>query len=131
MISEKDVKDNFIVLHNYGENADYWPRNTIVLSTVTITRNNKKNETKKWIHRNEPRGMHAEKRFLQELEKTIELSEVNEVKVKLVQNYSPCLTCAEAFLEFKNKIEGTNGKVFLTIKFANFYKVYKKKKETE
>ena len=130
-ISKKDVEDNFIVLHNYGENGELWPRCTVVLSTVTITRNNKETKSKKETHRNEPGGKHAEECFLEALRENIGTGKVNKVKAELVQNYSPCSKCAMGFLNFKKEIERRKGEVILTIRFANFYNFHKEPQKTE
>ena len=117
---KKAIEDDFIVQHQYDEHGN-WPRSTIVLSTVKIYATA---EVDPIIHhwtRNNVMGRHAEKRFLDKLETEIAKHEVTKIEAKLVQNYSPCSVCADALLEFRDKMQNKSIEFSLTIEFANVY----------
>ncbi|CAB3979863.1 single-stranded DNA cytosine deaminase-like isoform X1 [Paramuricea clavata] len=99
-----------------------WPKSTTILSTVEIRFTTGKVDTSSNIYRNEGKGGdHAEKRFLDELKSKIAQRQVTGLKAKLVQNYSPCRTCANDISEFMDK-DCKDIEFYPEIEFANFYK---------
>ena len=114
------IENNFIVQHQYGEHGN-WPGSTIVLSTVKIYATA---EVDPIIHhwtRSNVKDRHAEKRFLDKLESTIKNQQVTRIEATLVQNYSPCSVCADALVEFRDKMQNKSIEFSLTIEFANVY----------
>jgi hypothetical protein len=106
-----------------------WPKSTTVLSTVEIHCTTGKVDTppNNRIYRNEGEGGdHAEKRFLDVLERKIggirKEHRVTRIKVKLIQNYSPCSECADIFLNFIVERNREGIKFSLKIEFVNIYK---------
>ena len=141
-IGKKDIK-KFIVVYKYGEHGYRWPQGiggTVVLSTVKIhyTRSSSNHSvpqqctiTTQSVYENERHPNHAERRFLDDLTEEIDRltaaeSKVHKVEAKLVQNYSPCNSCADRILQFQTD----DMDFFLTIKFANFYKHREQANET-
>ncbi|CAB4034435.1 C- [Paramuricea clavata] len=114
------IENNFIVQHQYGTYGWLWPSTTIVSSICKITSTTKENPFN-WAGSNWT-NQHAEKRFLDELENEIaKHHKVTKIEAKLVQNYSPCSDCANALVEFKEKMQNKNIEFSLTIEFANVY----------
>ena len=152
-LTKNDVKEKFIIKSPYGKVGVY-PSGlgaAIVLSSVTIEfkkhdPNDSKDESKFYhgIYKNTKHKKHAEGKFLKYLKENILRnvidnpptdSNIVEIKVVLVQNYSPCNQlyhgksgCADKIVKFKKDMEDKNISISLTIKFANFYKCYYKQK---
>ena len=119
----KDDIEKFIVTLKYRQAGYPSGRGaTIVLSRVTIHYDESSERLPERIHKNTDENNHAEKRFFNYLKNEINQrqddEEIKEIKVILVQNYSPCRDCADAILKFKE----TEEDIKLTVKFANFYR---------
>ncbi len=97
-----------------------WPNSTTLLSTVNIHNANGLVDTKPRIYRNEGQGgQHAENFFLSQLRE--DKTHATKIEANLVQNYSPCVKCADALIHFKREIEEENKEFSVSIKFANVY----------
>lgn len=131
---ERHLIENFITLGRYNQPGPKWPTgegSAILLSKVKILSQSYLTGTK-WdrIYINPGKaGEHPERAFVNDLGREIQDSKYQRGKyiitAHLVQSYSPCWECAEAFMKFKNKHKGIQ--FFLTIEFANFYRHWENK----
>ena len=123
--------ERFIILGQYNQPGSEWPTgegSVTVMSKVKIYHTESKRDiigTKRDRIYTYPGqgGEHAERAFVYDLDCEIRKharGSIHEITAHLVQNFSPCWKCAQAFVEFKNKHEGI--KFSLTIEFANFYR---------
>lgn len=119
--------ERFIILGQYNQPGPEWPTgegSVTVMSKVKIYHTESKRDIRDRIYTNSgQRGEHAEKTFVNNLDCEIRKrarGSIHEITAHLVQNFSPCWECVQAFVEFKNKHEGI--KFSLTIEFANFYR---------
>ena len=115
-IGKSDAK-KFIVEHKYWTNRHLWPNTTIALSTVN---SNLADPTAHNVYQNEP-GKHVERFFLEKLQELSQNEELVEITANLVQNYSPCATCADEIVNFKKTMEERQRSFSLTIQFSSFY----------
>ena len=118
----------FIIPFQYRQRG--WPTGkgyVIVLSKVKIYyAKSRKEHLITNIHRYQGKK-HTEIDFLEKLEDKIENEkgagrQMERIEADLVQNYSPCSECADAFVKFKDSRKREGIKLSLKIKFANFYR---------
>lgn len=135
----KRLIENFIITGQYCKPCTEWPKgkgSVIVLSKVKIYRHTEGESdpigTK--MYQNyvySGKGKHPEMEFCEnlgsEIRKPRARAKIDEITAHLVQNFSPCWKCAEAFVNLKNKHEVEGIKFSLTIEFANFYRHWKKR----
>ena len=105
-IGKKDV-EKFIIQHEYDKKGWLWPKDTIVLSTVTIHYRESNSDPQEPLTKKSPNvymnrnHRHAEKHFLDGLRREIDsLNNVFKVEAELIQNYPLVILLQKANLYF-------------------------------